>query len=221
MKTVINGKRYDTDSAKLLASARYSNPSDFAYWEETLYRKTTGEFFLHGEGGPMSRYAVTSGQNNWGEGEKIMPLSYESAQKWAEKNLGADEYEEIFGEIAEDNKKTISLSLPESVVEKLKKASFESGVSMSEYAAELIKKYAGAKENTIKKYWLDCNSAGNTRFALYEKTNDNETCILRFDFEDIEGLKELEEDGKIGEAYELIDKYIQEKLGFLPEYEVG
>lgn len=72
-----------------------------------------------------------------------------------------------------------------------------------------------------KKFWLDCDSNAGTQFALYEKTEDDETCILRFDFDDIDGLKELEEAGKIGEGYELIDKYIQKKLGFIPEYEVG
>jgi len=84
---------------------------------------------------------------------------------------------------------------------------------------DFMEKYE--EENEMKKYWLDCESTGNTQFALYEKTEDEETCILKFDFEDIEGLKELEEAGKIGEGYELIDKYIEEKLGFLPEYEVG
>jgi len=140
MKKIINGKRYDTNSAKELAYASYSNPRDFSYWAETLYRKNTGEFFLYGEGGPMSRYAAAIDQNNWSGGEKIMPLSYESAQKWAEKNLDADKYEEIFGEVTEDNKKTISLSLPESVVEMLKKNSSAANVSMSEYVAELVRK---------------------------------------------------------------------------------
>ena len=76
-------------------------------------------------------------------------------------------------------------------------------------------------EDAEKEYWLDCDSNGDTQFALYEKVGEEETCILRFDFDDIEGLKELEEAGKIVEGYELIDKYIAKKLGFLPEYEVG
>ena len=73
----------------------------------------------------------------------------------------------------------------------------------------------------MEKYWIDCDSNEGTQFALYEKTDDGDTCVLKFDFDDIEGLKELEQAGKIGEGYELIDKYIEEKLGFLPEYEVG
>ena len=76
-------------------------------------------------------------------------------------------------------------------------------------------------EDLPKKYWLDCDSKEGTQFALYGRVGENENCVLRFDFDDIEGLKELEETGKIDEGYELIDKYIKQELGFLPEYEVG
>ena len=73
----------------------------------------------------------------------------------------------------------------------------------------------------MKKYWIDCDSNAGTQFALYEKTEDGDDCILRFDFDDIPGLKDLEEAGQIGEAYELIDGFIETKLGFIPDYEVG
>lgn len=97
MKKIINGKRYDTDTAKNLGSAGYSHPGDFNYWRETLYRKKTGEFFLHGIGGAMSRYARSTGLNEWTGGEEIRPLSLEEAQKWAEKYLEVEEFERIFG----------------------------------------------------------------------------------------------------------------------------
>ena len=61
MKKVINGRRYDTEGAMRLAGYRYGMPRDLGYWEETLYRKRTGEFFLHGEGGPASKYAESIG----------------------------------------------------------------------------------------------------------------------------------------------------------------
>lgn len=140
MNKIINGKRYSTDSAKEMGYDSYSNPTDFAYWVETLYRKNTGEYFLHGEGGPMSRYAETIGQNQWTGGEKIMPLTVEAAQKWAEEHLTADEYESIFGEVEETaTKRTVSLSLTESAIEKIKRGAAEAGVSMSEYVEGLVK----------------------------------------------------------------------------------
>lgn len=141
MKKIINGKRYDTDTAKEMGCDSYLGPRDFAHWYETLYRKTTGEYFLHGEGGPASKYAETIGQNQWCSGEKIIPLTMESAKKWAEDHLDADEYESIFGVIDETGeKRVISLSLPASAVEHIKRGAAEAGLSMSDYVASLIPK---------------------------------------------------------------------------------
>lgn len=102
MKKIINGKLYDTETAKCLGSDSYSNPRDFNYWCEVLYKKRTGEFFIFGEGGPMSRYSRSLGDNSWSGGEKIIPLTLSKAQEWAEEHLSADEYEEAFGLPDED-----------------------------------------------------------------------------------------------------------------------
>ena len=139
MKKIINGKRYDTDTAKEIGCASYSNPRDFNYWCETLYRKNTGEFFLHGEGGPRSRYAVTIGQNEWSGGEKLIPLSIEAAQKWAEENLSADDYEKLFGIVEEDpSKRTVSFSLTERTIELITRMASKSGCTKSEVIENLV-----------------------------------------------------------------------------------
>ena len=108
MKKVIGGALYDTETAKLLGEDSYSNPGDFQYWVETLYRTKSGKYFLHGEGGAMTKYAVSVGQNEWCGGEKIIPLDLDSAQKWAEEHLDGDEYIRAFGEPEE--RTTISIS---------------------------------------------------------------------------------------------------------------
>lgn len=102
MKKIINGKRYDTETAKLVGEASNSNRTDFRYWSEELYQKITGEFFLYGVGGAASKYNRAVGQNEWTGGEEIRPLNLKEAQEWAEKYLDGDEYEEIFGAIEED-----------------------------------------------------------------------------------------------------------------------
>ena len=101
MKKIINGKLYDTSTATLMGSASYSYPGNFSYWREELYRKKTGEFFLYGEGGPMSKYSRKIGQNEWSGGEKIHPLTLREAQKWVEEHLDAEEYEQVFGLVEE------------------------------------------------------------------------------------------------------------------------
>ena len=103
MKKIIGQKRYDTDTAQEVGTYTCSNRSDFHYIKEVLYRKKTGEFFLHGEGGAASKYAETIEQNAWRGGEKIIPMPYEAAQVWAEERLTGDDYEAIFGEVAEDD----------------------------------------------------------------------------------------------------------------------
>lgn len=141
MKKIINGKRYDTETAKEVACASsYEGRTDFHWWEETLYRKQTGEFFIYGEGGPASRYAEPCGQNSWTEGSRLMPVSLEKAQKWAEEHLDADEYEEIFGEVEETGeKRTVTFSLPESAIERIARLATEQGCTKSEVIERLLK----------------------------------------------------------------------------------
>ena len=99
MKQIITGKMYNTDTATKVGEWwNGCSTSDFQYCEETLYRKRTGEYFLHGEGGPMSGYAKSCGQNSWGYGEDIVPVTEMEAKEWAERKLNADEYIEAFGE---------------------------------------------------------------------------------------------------------------------------
>lgn len=142
MKKIINGRLYNTDTAKEVGS--YSNClgyGDFRFLNESLYRKKTGEFFLYGEGGPMTRYAVRDG-DMWAGGEDITPMSVESAKKWAEEYLSADEYEGIFGPVSEEDPKykVFSANLTIEDYTKLKSMSESSGRSMSAILCELIEK---------------------------------------------------------------------------------
>lgn len=102
MRKIINGKKYDTETAEQLAS--YWNElstRDFRHMTEKLFRKKTGEYFLYGEGGPLSKYATSCGGSGFIGGEDIVPLPEQEAKEWAEKHLGCDEYEAIFGEVEE------------------------------------------------------------------------------------------------------------------------
>lgn len=102
MKKIIKGRKYDTATAKEIACDSYNGScSDFHWWEETLYKKRTGEFFLYGQGGAMSKYAESCRQNSWGGGSGIIPLTLDEAKKWAEDHVDGDTYEEIFGEVEE------------------------------------------------------------------------------------------------------------------------
>mgnify|MGYP004476383771 CR=1 FL=1 len=98
MRKILHGKLYDTDTARYIGSKQsIYYKSDYRYFEEGLYKKKTGEFFLYGEGGPASRYAEYLESGGCIGGKQIIPLSENEAKEWAEKNLTVGEYEELFG----------------------------------------------------------------------------------------------------------------------------
>ena len=131
MKKIINGKVYDTEKAKKVASwySSYAR-NDFNYYEEELYKKKTGEFFLYGEGNAASPYSRSCGQSEWCGGEKIVPLTFKEAQEWAEKHLDGDDYCDIFGEPDEDAEDvTLGIAVSAEVAAKLRRAAAENGIS--------------------------------------------------------------------------------------------
>lgn len=101
MKKIINKKMYNTETASFIGSDSYSFPDDFRWWEENLYRKYTGEFFLFGKGGPLSPYSKRIGQHKRIGDKKIIPLSTDDAMQWVECHLDTDTYEELFGQVEE------------------------------------------------------------------------------------------------------------------------
>lgn len=140
MKKIINGKVYDTETAQKVGF--WSNSlgyNDFNWREESLYRKKTGEYFLYGEGGPRTNYAERVG-NMWGSGERIMPLTFAEAKKWAEEHLDGEDYEKIFGEVTEDESRVqVCYSLSAATVEAIKRKAAELGISASAYIELLVK----------------------------------------------------------------------------------
>ena len=132
MKKVIQNRVYDTETAELVASYHDSTCA------ERLYRKRTGEFFIHGRGSSDSDdYAVWKGNRVSGS-ERIKPLTPKLAMAWAAKHLNRQQYDDIFGAVADDQKITISLSLPVGAVNTLKNAAAEQGRRASALIAELI-----------------------------------------------------------------------------------
>lgn len=138
MKKVIEGSLYNTETAKELGCwTNEISRSDFHYVTETLYRTKSGKYFLYGEGGALSKYAESCGQNQWCGGKKIIPIPLTEAQKWAEKNLDGDEYIAAFGE-PEEGKTQINLYLSQVSIAKLERLRSETGKSISQIVDGLI-----------------------------------------------------------------------------------
>lgn len=85
MIKVIDGKRYNTDTAECVFSHwnGYSR-SDFKFRTKKLYRTKNGTWFMHHEGGAMSDMAVNVGNNGRGGSEDIEPVSPDDAYGFLE-----------------------------------------------------------------------------------------------------------------------------------------
>ena len=93
---------YDTETAEEIDwCENMTNPGNYSYCKEILYRKKTGEFFLHGKGNAASMYAEVQADRMRSPGEKIVPLAIKEAMVWVENYSDADTYIDLFGEVEE------------------------------------------------------------------------------------------------------------------------
>jgi len=137
MKKVINGSVFDTAKAKFLGSwSNGHNNNDFSYCGERLFITKSGKYFLHGEGGAYSTYAVHSGNNTCG-GELILPLTPQEAREWVERHLDGEEYETIFGTVEEGpDKIPLNITVSPELKNKLERMRTETNKSISQLIAE-------------------------------------------------------------------------------------
>jgi hypothetical protein len=104
MKTVINRKRYDTETAtKIAAWHNGASYSDFNHCEEALFVTKSGSYFLHGEGGALSKYAESceGGRGRCG-GSVIKPMTRDEAIDWLETHDKAESIEKHFADAVTD-----------------------------------------------------------------------------------------------------------------------
>lgn len=101
MRKIIDGKRYDTTTAveicDVSGSGGHLSRTDFKWEDTTLYRTPRGRFFVAGEGGPMSRWVVSCGNNSWTGGSGLMAIDECEARELVERFGSAETYEQTFG----------------------------------------------------------------------------------------------------------------------------
>lgn len=140
----INGRRYDTATATLIGTWDNGEAGGLDYCAETLYRKRSGEYFLHGEGGPRSRYNKSAGNGNWAGSEQIIPLTYSAAVEWAEERLPAGVYDAEFGAVQEDDARTtISATIAATVYDIAKRRAAQENKPMSAIIEQALRAYCG------------------------------------------------------------------------------
>ena len=98
MKKIIDGKMYNTDTAKAISIWNAGQYGGHDYIEETLFKKRTGEYFLYGFSGAFGKYGKYIDINTCSGGSRITPYTEMEAKRWLEKYGTADEYVAEFGE---------------------------------------------------------------------------------------------------------------------------
>lgn len=140
MNKVIRGKRYNTETAKLVGTWEANEPENSDFWEkEEIYQKRSGEFFLIGQGGAQTQYARFSMGGESKPGIELRPIEPEEASDWAEEHLTADEYEALFGPVAEDGSRgRITLTLLNSTIDTVRREAQRRKMNFNEYLEKLI-----------------------------------------------------------------------------------
>lgn len=142
MKKVINGSRYDTDTAKKLAEWESGqNYNDLSWYSETLYRTKAGKWFLHGKGNAATAYADRASDGWSAPAERVVPLSEAAAKSWAEQHLDADEYTSIFAVASDGETVQATVYIPAPLVGKLAERMKMEGCNRNELILKAIKEY--------------------------------------------------------------------------------
>ena len=89
----------------------------------------------------MTKYAVSSGNNSWSGGAKILPMSREAAMEWAEEHLEAEEYEAIFGEVTELGNEQLNITVSAAVKSRLWERAEQKKVTVSALVLEALEEY--------------------------------------------------------------------------------
>lgn len=90
-------KKYDMATALYIAGVCSGFVGAKDYVSEELFRTKSGDFFLHAEGGALTRYAEGNNLHGYTSGDWIFPLTSEEAYLWAERNMTSDKRKLLFG----------------------------------------------------------------------------------------------------------------------------
>lgn len=99
MNKIINGKKYDTETAKLIGGRCVKAGNGSVEDAEFLFQKETGEFFLIMYFG--NDFLEYDGCGSWLPSLEFLPYTSKEAKQWVVNNCSADCYEKLFGMVEE------------------------------------------------------------------------------------------------------------------------
>lgn len=130
MLKIIDGRRYDTSTARLIRQNGNHNEDKDLRWTETLYRSKTGIWFLYFEGGKKTVYAVSG----------IRPISEEAAVTWLTENFDKNTAQDVLLNIA--GKPTpVTIQIPQALLKKIESRRKITGQSKTDVVLDALTSY--------------------------------------------------------------------------------
>jgi len=183
MKTIIDGKRYDTATATAICSGSSNGfVTDLYWWEGTLYRTKGGAYFVAGRGNAGSMFAQPGYDDSRVGGEGIIPYTVREAMEFAADHGGPEVVEAHFGELVEDARgpgrpavgPATTLRLPVEMTERLDAIAERDSVSRAEVVRRMVaERMATATGLEFPHVWSEPNKTVLT-FTLRESSSRGE-----------------------------------------------
>ena len=98
LKKIINAIVYNTGTAKKIASVHHKTNYHSSWFHEELYTTENGRWFIAGEGGSHSHYAIDEGEGNMNGGSDLLPVTIPETMSWLEKHREYDVLEKHFAD---------------------------------------------------------------------------------------------------------------------------
>lgn len=96
MKKVIDGKLYNTETARLIKTIGADTITDINQWGAKLYQTKKGEYFLHRYSGANSCEAIKTTSGSYIDGENIYPANLENIAQWVDSHYDEWVFERLF-----------------------------------------------------------------------------------------------------------------------------
>lgn len=130
MLKIFDGRRYNTESARLIRKKSNNSAEMVSRWEETLYRTKTGLWFLHCEGGAKTIYAAPC----------IRPINEDAAVLWLTDNFGHDAAQDVLCTVY-GKSIPVTVLIPQILVQKIEKKREETGKSRTDVILDALQEY--------------------------------------------------------------------------------
>lgn len=141
MHRYIYGVLYKTENSRRIDARSGGDPKNGTDWQEILYARRDGSYFMHVTAGPEVRAGSAVRRRFWVGNEGILPLSFEQASQWCKEHSAPELYEKEFGAlVSRPGKMRVDLTVPADLYSALRREAVQGGMTLGEYINLILEK---------------------------------------------------------------------------------